>query len=116
VEQASERALELGHVVDNFRHAGVKALWIKVIVRAVFDWVTYRHSDDIRQLKLAESAAFWLFQPSEVFNGFESICFYLDLDPARVRRWANNVTPDQVVKIEHLERESNSESLHAKRR
>jgi hypothetical protein len=104
-EQASVRVHELGRLVDNYRHAGVKALWIKVIVRAVFDWVTYRHSDDIRHLKLAESARIWIFEPSELFNGFSNICFYLDLDPDTVRAWAVGVTPDQVVKIEHLERE-----------
>lgn len=109
------RALELGRTVDNYRHAGVKALWIKVIVRAVFDWVTCRYSDDIRKLKLAQSASAWLFQASVLFNGFENICFYLDLDPERVRRWARNVTPDQVVKIEHLEREPTQSVEHLAR-
>lgn len=86
------------------RYAGIRALWIKVIIRAVFDWVSYRDSDRLHQRKLAESAEIWLFQPSELFNAFDNICMYIDLDPERVRRWAKNMDRDQVAKIEHLER------------
>lgn len=87
------------------RYAGVRALWIKVIIRAVFDWVSYRDSPRLMQKKLAESAALWLFQPSELFNGFENVCYYLDVDPSLVRRWARTMSREQVAKIEHLERE-----------
>lgn len=57
------------------------------------------------QKKLAESAALWLFQPSELFNGFENVCYYLDVEPSLVRRWAKTMSREQVAKIEHLERE-----------
>lgn len=86
------------------RYAGVRALWIKVIIRAVFDWVAYRDSSRLIQRKLADSAYTWLFKPSDLFNSFENVCHMLDIDPERVRRWANTMSKDQVAKIEHLER------------
>lgn len=86
------------------RYAGVRALWIKVIIRAVFDWVAYRDSTRLFQRKLAESAYTWLFRPSELFNSFENVCHMLDIDPSRVRGWAKTMNKDQVAKIEHLER------------
>lgn len=86
------------------RYAGVRALWIKVIIRAVFDWVAYRDSTRLFQRKLAESAYVWLFRPSELFNSFENVCHMLDIDPNKVRDWAKKMNKDQVAKIEHLER------------
>src|SRR5258708_16430852 len=90
------------------RYAGNRALWLKVIIRAVFDWVQYRDSTRLPQKKLADSARDWLFEPSELFNGFENICVSLDVDPTRVRKWASGLSRDQVAKIEHLEREPNT--------
>lgn len=87
------------------RYAGARALWIKVIVRAAFDWVSYRDSDRLLQRKLAENAQAWIFKPSRLFNGFENICLSLDLDPDRVRQWVSGLSKDQVAKIEHLERD-----------
>jgi hypothetical protein len=42
--------------------------------------------------------------PTELFNGFPNVCFYLGIDPDDVRRWARNMSREQVAKIEHLER------------
>ena len=86
------------------RYSGVRALWIKVVIRAVFDWVSYRDSDRLPQRKLAEAAEAWLFRPSVLFNGFENICVCLDVNPEQVRKWAMRMSRDQVSKIEHLER------------
>lgn len=80
-------------------------MWLKVIVRAAFDWVSYRDSDKLIQRKLAESAHAWLFQPSNLFNGFDSICLSLDVDAEKVRKWVKGLSKDQVAKIEHLERD-----------
>lgn len=88
----------------NGRYDGVRALWIKVIIRAVFDWVTYKSSTKLAQRRLAESAFIWLFRPSLFFNGFESICSCLDVSPAVIRAWAGRITRRQVAKIELLER------------
>lgn len=92
------------------RYVGTRALWLKVIIRAVFDWVSYRESTDLQKLKLAESARNWLFEKSELFNGFENVCFQIDLAPEKVRTWARSISKEQVAKIEHLDRDSGGQS------
>lgn len=87
------------------RYAGFKALWAKVIIRAVFDWVTYRDSPKVEKWKVAEAAASWLFEPNELFNGFENICRILDISPEQIRAKARAMTKDNVFKIEHRERD-----------
>jgi hypothetical protein len=101
------------HDIGTARFAGVRALWVKVIIRAVFDWVTYKDAADLRQLKLAQGASVWLFSKSELFNSFENVCYYLDLNPDNIRTWAATLTRDQVVKIEHLQREPTRTDLVA---
>lgn len=92
------------------RYAGYRAMWLKVIIRAVFDWVQWRDSSKLVQLKYAESAQVWLFSESDLFNGFENICHNLiGVDPERIRRWARSLTKDQITKIEHLERGGDSD-------
>jgi len=86
------------------RWSGVRVLWGKVIIRAVFDWVNYRDSNVLGLRKLADSAESWLFRPNETFNSFESLCLYLDIDAEEVRGIATTMTKDQVRKIEHMER------------
>lgn len=85
-------------------YAGARALWAKVIIRAIFDWVSYRDSLRLQQRKLAESAEIWLFQRSELFNSFENICGLLDIAPERVRERARKMTKEEVAKIEHTDR------------
>jgi hypothetical protein len=91
------------------RYAGVRALWMKVIVRAVFDWVTYRDNTKVDKKKYAEAAYEWLFNKSLLFNSFENICKNLDIDASRIRAQARKMTKDDVAKIEHLERDYEEE-------
>lgn len=91
------------------RYAGVRALWMKVIIRAVFDWVTYRDNSKVDKRKYAESAHDWLFKKSLLFNSFENICKNLDLDPQRIRNQTLKMTKDDVAKIEHMERDYESD-------
>lgn len=93
------------------RYAGVRALWMKVIIRAVFDWVTYRDNTKLDKRKYAESAHEWIFKKSLLFNSFDNICRYLDIDPDRIRLQAQKMTKDDVAKIEHMERDYESEEL-----
>jgi hypothetical protein len=90
------------------RYAGVRALWAKVIIRAIFDWISWRDSDRLDKRKIADQAHSWLFEPNEVFNSFENICEMLDISPAMVRAKAKSMSKDHVAKIEHLEREATS--------
>ena len=92
------------HGVD--RYVGYRALWMKVIIRAAFDWVSYRDSSKLEQRKEAEKAFKWLFHQSVLFNSFENVCQLVDLPPDKIRRWVQTLTREHVAKIEHLERES----------
>lgn len=86
------------------RYAGYKALWTKVIIRAAFDWVSYRDSTRLEYKKIADDSHRWLFEPNHLFNSFENICNLIDLHPETIRRWVSRLTKDHVAKIEHLER------------
>lgn len=97
------------HNVD--RYVGCRALWMKVIIRAVFDWVSYRDSLRLELRKEAETAYRWLFTPSKLFNSFENVCSFIDLPPDRLRMWAKSLSKEQVAKIEHLEREGRMVAL-----
>ena len=88
------------------RYVGYRALWMKVIIRAAFDWVSYRDALKLEHKKEAERAHKWLFDGSELFNSFESVCHLVDLPPDKIRSWVKTLTKEHVAKIEHLERES----------
>jgi hypothetical protein len=93
------------------RYVGYRALWMKVIIRAAFDWVSYRDSTKLDKLKDAESGHRWIFEDSELFNSFETICQLVDLPLDKVRRWVLGLTKEHVAKIEHLERESGTNQV-----
>jgi len=103
-ESTDGDAAQLVRGVDR-RYAGTRALWMKVIIRAVFDWVTYRDNTKVDKKKYAESAHEWLFKKNLLFNSFENICRNLDLDPERIRTQTLKMTKDDVAKIEHMERD-----------
>lgn len=98
------------------RYVGYRALWMKVIIRAAFDWVSYRDSTKLELRKEAEKAYKWLFESSLLFNSFENVCSIVDLPPDMMRYWVRSLTREHVAKIEHLERESSGISLLAAER
>lgn len=87
------------------RYVGYRALWMKVIIRAAFDWVSYRDSTKLEVRKIADSSYRWLFEENALFNSFENICQLVDLPPDTIRIWVRGLTKEHVAKIEHLERE-----------
>ena len=54
--------------------------------------------------KKGEDAHGWLFKPSVLNNGLESICHLLGIDHEQVRYRASRMSRKDVVKMEHLER------------
>jgi hypothetical protein len=100
-------------VLAQDRYAGYRALWLKVVIRAIFDWVCYRDSLKLEKRKMAENAATWLFEPSKLINGLESICHSLDLSPELVREKARQMSKEQIAKIEHLERDGGGPEVKA---
>lgn len=94
----------ISHAGPGDRYTGHRKLWGRVIQRAIYDWVAYRDSSKLAQKKLAENAESWLFKPSELFNGFETVCSLLDIDPDVIRHRARTFTKEEVLKAEHIER------------
>jgi hypothetical protein len=92
------------HYVGVDRWGGVRALWCKVIARAIYDWVSYRDSTKLPLRKYADDAYRWLFCESEVFNSFENLCYYLEINPDEVRERACRLDRTQVAKLELLDR------------
>ncbi len=88
------------------RYARLRALWVRVIVRAAYDVASHKDDKKVNCRKWAEDAERWLFSPSFLFNSFENICFMLSIDPEKFRSWAKNLTKDEVRKLEHMERSS----------
>lgn len=92
------------------RYSGYRVLWMRVIQRALFDWVLGRNcKDDLVKLKRADMAYRWLFERNELFNSFENVCASLGIDPGQLRERALAMTEDDVKKIEHMERDSQEE-------
>jgi len=54
--------------------------------------------------KFALDAERWLFEPSNLVNGLESMCQAMDIDIELVRGFSRRVTREQVKKMEFLER------------
>jgi hypothetical protein len=87
---------------QDYRYAGFRVLWLKVIVRALSDYVTYRDCSKLEKRRYAEGAAVWMFRTNVCFNGFENVCRMLDLDPDRVRLRAKKLSKEDVAHFEHV--------------
>jgi hypothetical protein len=88
------------------RYTPYKMIWLKVIIRAVYDYVMWRNSPKVMNRKLADDAARWLFEPSMHANGFEYLCEIMSLPQNDIRKWARRLTPDDVQKLELKERDN----------
>lgn len=86
------------------RYSGIKALWAKVIIRAVFDRVMYWNHPNLKERSKALDADTWLFKKSNLPNSFETVCSFLEIDPEDVRQRALRMKKSEVAKIEHMER------------
>lgn len=92
------------------RYAPVRLLWIKVIIRAAFDYALYRDHRDLKLRKFALDAERWLFDPSQLVNSLDNICHALDINVDLVRTFSRRVTREQVKKMEFLERTGTRDS------
>lgn len=86
------------------RYSGVRILLMKVIIRAMFDWVSYKDHPRQDKRKEAESARAWLFDKNDHPNSFENMCHSLGLQPRKIRERASNMTKADVAKIEFKDR------------
>lgn len=103
-------------IYENFR-----LLWIKVILRAAYDWVLYRDSRSQAYKRVADNAYRWLFEDyfekvktfeegvlqiklERPFNSLFSLCEELDLDIETVRKFARKMTRRDIRKLEFFTR------------
>lgn len=83
-----------------------RVLWVKVIIRAAFDYTLWRDSSEFRLRKCAMDADRWFSCESAALpNCFLHICDVLKLDPDLIRRCVKKLTREQVKKLEFKERE-----------
>jgi hypothetical protein len=101
-------AFEFGLPDEEYRarYAGLKALWIKVIIRAMFDWASYKDSVIPARKKFAETAYTWLFNDNKEPFSFIYICSFLDIEPEKFRKKTLSMTKAEVAKVEFKERKS----------
>ena len=82
------------------RYAGIRVLWLKIIVRAISDLILYRGVPDLAKRRDAETASIWMFQPHVCFNGFENVCHMLDVDPDKIRARTRSLSKREAENLE----------------
>jgi len=87
------------------RNAPYRLLWVKVIIRAAYDYALWKDSKDLRHRKFAEDARKWLFDPSELEFGLSNICEVWGLPITKIRKFARELTKEDVKKLEFKERQ-----------
>lgn len=87
------------------RNAPYRLLWVKVIIRAAYDYALWKDSKDLRHRKFAEDARKWLFDPSDLEFGLSNICEVWGLPLTKIRKFARELTKEDVKKLEFKERQ-----------
>lgn len=93
------------------RYVPYRVLWVKVIIRASYDYALWRESKDLRLRKFAQDAERWLFEPSDLSLSFENICASFDFPIELIRRKTRALTKDDVKKLEFRERQGRTEMV-----
>lgn len=83
-----------------------RLLWIKVILRAIYDYVLYENSKNKSLRDIGISAKKWLFEKPKAYENMAlpNLCLELGLDVEKIRECAQSLTRDKIVKIEFLNR------------
>lgn len=92
------------------KNAPYRLLWVKVIIRAAYDYALWKDSKDLRYRKFAEDARKWLFDPSELEFGLSNICTVWGLPITKIRKFARELTKEDVKKLEFKERQGRDPS------
>lgn len=93
------------------RYYSCRLLWVKVILRAAFDYALWRTSKNLHLRKHAVDAERWLFEPSSLMFSFENLCFAFNFPKEKLRSWARSLTRDGVKKYEYRERSSKTDLI-----
>lgn len=74
-------------------------LLLAVLRRAVWDYVLYRESVDTAKHQLSVEAQEWLFSDVDEWMSFMFICKSLDINPSRIRRYADIITRKEIENV-----------------
>lgn len=97
-------ALKMEEMYHPERYIPYRLLWLKVIIRAAYDYALWKDLQDLRHRKFAEDARKWLFEPSNLEFSFTSLCAKFCFPVTRLREFAKNLTKEDVKKLEFRER------------
>lgn len=84
------------------KYDNCRALWIRVYYRAACDYISYKSSKNIKELRDAKDAERWLFTDND---GLDLLCDALGLRVSMLRNWALTATKADIKKLETFERE-----------
>lgn len=79
-----------------------KALWARVLVKAICDYVVFREAKTLKQKREFKKVSHYLFEEDP---GFLIHCAAAGWSPTMVRKRALAMTKDEVRKIEHRDRD-----------
>ncbi len=85
---------------DPEKYGAIRMLWIKVIIRAAYDYALWKESNNVRLRRMAEDAFRWLFAESTLANSFQNICIQYSLPMMKIRAYAKRLTREDVRKLE----------------
>ena len=86
------------------RYAGQKKLWVKVIIRAIYDYVLYQDKrQKVSNDRLYREASAWIFSDHPV-NSLNHICELVDLCPDPVRSFVLRDPKPNLAKLRLAER------------
>lgn len=80
----------------------IRALWARVIVRAICDYVLLKEARDLKGKRDFRAVNRWIFDEN---TGLKGICDLLGWQIEEVRSRALSMTRDEVRKIEHRDRD-----------
>lgn len=100
--QSSREGCGVDH--NRQRYSPYKTLWMRVFIRAAFDYAQYKTSKDLRSRRLAEDAYRWIFEENHDECSLQNICESFELPLDMLRAWAKRLNKDDVKKMEQLDR------------
>ncbi len=86
------------------KYSPYRTLWVRVFIRAAFDYAQYKTSKDLKSRRLAEDAYRWIFDENHDKCSLQNICESFDLPLDLLRAWAKRITKNDVKKMEQLDR------------
>lgn len=86
------------------RYEGYRKLWVKVIIRAIYDYVYGRDSTNQYNRLHANTAYAWIFK-AKGENSLENVCKFLGLDAEQFRTYVRTVKKSDLKRLRLTDRD-----------